>query len=245
MALSHESGQQQAAEPAYRTLHRVFFAVCLLLAPLALSLWFALCPQYGDPACPNSASHLSVLAAYRAANPALLQVFLVVNLVIPYVYPPSYIGLGMLAMRRSPWLATLGIGCGFIGSVVWSLVADQSYLLNSMAHLGHDTLFATLVADSAKNWELFTMAGGWVIGHLLGYVLLGIALLRARSVSRWAAWLIIVSAPVMGPLAYGTQVGALQVLGYMLVFIGSVPAAIATIRKKDEPAEVPVASVAE
>jgi len=84
---------------------------------------------------------------------------------------------------------------------------------------------------------------GWVIGHLLGYVLLGIALLRARVIPRWAAWLIIVSAPVMGPIAYGTGLGLLQVLGYVLVFIGSVPAAIAMLRRRDEPepAKVPAA----
>ena len=97
---------------AYRKLHRAFFAVCILLAPLTLSLWFALCPQYGDPACPNMANHLAVLAAYREANPLLMQVFLFLNLVIPYVYPLSYIGLGLLAMKRAPWLSTLGSHAG-------------------------------------------------------------------------------------------------------------------------------------
>ncbi len=246
MELSHQTVRQQTAEPVYRKLHRVFFAVCLLLAPLTLSLWFALCPQYGDPACPNSASHLSILAAYRAANPLLLQVFLFTNLVIPYAYPLSYIGLGVLAMNRSPWLATLGIACGFVGSIPWGLVADQSFLLNAMAHQGHDALFATLEhVYFSFNSEAYAIFTGWVIGHLLGYVLLGIALLRARIVPRWAAWLIIVSAPVMGPIAYGTKVGLIQILGYMLVFVGSVPAAIAMLRRRDgpEPAEGPAAAV--
>ena len=63
-------------------------------------------------------------------------------MIVPYVYPPSYIGLGLLAMKRAPWLATLGIACGFAGSIVWSLVASNSALTNSMAHFGHDALFA-------------------------------------------------------------------------------------------------------
>ena len=78
------------------------------------------------------------------------------------------------------------------------------------------------------------MHGGWVIGHLLGYVLLGIAPLRARVIPRWAAWLLIVSALVMGPLAYGTGLGLLQVLGYLLVFLGSIPAALVTLKRSDE-----------
>lgn len=66
--LSYQSNQQRAADPVYRKLHRAFFAVCILLAPLTLSLWFGLCPQYGDPACPNNTNYLAILVAYRAAN---------------------------------------------------------------------------------------------------------------------------------------------------------------------------------
>jgi hypothetical protein len=66
---------------------------------------------------------------------------------------------------------------------------------------------------------------GWVLGHLLGYVLLGIALARARVIPAWAAFLIVIAAPIMGPFAYPTHLGILQVLGYILVFIGSIPAA--------------------
>jgi len=238
--LSDQSNQQRPDDPVYRKLHRAFFAVCMLLAPLTLSLWFGLCPQYGDPACPNNTNYLAVLVAYRAANPLLLQVFLFINIVIPYVYPASYIGLGLLTMKRSPWLATLGIACGFVGSIVWSLIADQSFLYNSMAHLGHDALFALVWMEYAKNWEPWVMGGGWVIGHQLAYVLLGIALLRARITPRWAAWLLIVSAPVMGPIAYGTKLGLLQISGYMLVFIGSIPAALAMLTRKEQLAADPV-----
>ena len=230
--VAHQSPQKNTPPMIYR-LHRWFFAVCILLAPLTLSLWFALCPQYGDPACPNMADHLAVLAAYREANPLLMQVFLFLNLVIPYVYPLSYIGLGLLAMKRAPWLSTLGIACGFIGSIPWGPIADQSFLLNAMARLGHDTLFAMLVT-AYFSWELFAMAAGWVVGHLLGYVLLGIALARARAIPLWAACLIVVSAPLMGPIAYATRLGLLQVLGYVLVFIGSLPAAFAMLKVRDE-----------
>ena len=48
MALSPTSPtcQPAASEPAYRRLHRAFFAFCIILAPLLVSGWFALCPQY-------------------------------------------------------------------------------------------------------------------------------------------------------------------------------------------------------
>ena len=81
-----------------------------------------------------------------------------------------------------------------------------------------------------------TFAIAWLFGHLLGYVLLGIALARARVIPLWAASLIIASPPLMGPIAYGTGLGLLQVLGFVLVFIGSVPAALAMLRVRDEQA---------
>ena len=39
---------------------------------------------------------------------------------------------------------------------------------------------------------------------MLAYVLLGIALARARVIPLWAACLIIVSAPLMGPIGSGS-----------------------------------------
>jgi hypothetical protein len=228
---SHQSKKPRTADPVYRQLHRAFFALCMLLAPLTVSLWFGLCPEYGNPACPVGTS--ATLVAFRAANPLLLQLFFVVTFISAYIYPLSYIGLGRLTMNRSPWLATIGIACGFVGSVVWSLFAGESFWINSLAHVGFDTQLPVLGKAYVANWGVFAMHGGWIIGHLLGYVLLGIALVRARVIPRWAAWLLIVSPLLMGPLAYGTGLGLLQVLGYVLVFIGSVPAAIAMLKRRD------------
>jgi hypothetical protein len=240
MDLSHKSKQQRAADPAYRKLHRAFFALCILLAPLTLSLWFGLCPTgAGDPACPDQGSSLAVFAAFRAMNPQLMQIFLCLNLIIPYLYPLSYVGLGLLAMKRSPWLATLGIACGFAAGIVWGVIADSIATLESMAQSGLNPLFVTVENHYYSNWMILTFGAFWVIGHQFGYVLLGIALARARVIPLWAACLIIVSAPLMGPIAYGTGLGLLQILGYVLVLIGSAPAAFAMLKVKDEQALVP------
>ena len=64
----------------------------------------------------------------------------------------------------------------------------------------------------------------WVVGHLLGYVLLGSALWRARVIPRWAAGLIIIGVPLQ-MVAYPTHQGLFQHLGFALECIGSIPAA--------------------
>lgn len=206
MDLSSQSSQQRVADPVYRQLHRAFFALCLLLAPLTVSLWFATCPVYGNPNCPGSgaASATIVAVAFRDANPLLLQLFFVLTVIAAYIYPLSYLVLGRLAMKRAPWLATIGIACGFVGSVIWSLFAGEAFWINMLAHLGFGTQFPRFQTAYLANWGVVVMHGGWVIGHLLGYVLLRVALLRAGVIPRWAAWLLIVSPLLMGPLAYGT-----------------------------------------
>jgi hypothetical protein len=224
------------APPAYRRLHRVFFALCLLLAPLCLAGWFTLCPQYGDPACPNNAQPLAAFAAFRAANPLLMQAFLGLSVIVPYLYPISYVALGMLAMKRSPWLSTLGIASGWLGSIAWGFIADAMFQFNAAIRLGQDSSYVVLVKTYFSDPRMLAVATGWVLGHLLAYVLLGIALLRARVIPPWAAYLIIISAPLMGPIAYGTHLGIFQDLGYVLVFIGSIPAALAILRLADDPA---------
>lgn len=233
MALSQTQRTQPSAgaEPFYRKVHRAFFALCLLLGPLCVSAWFGLCPEYGNPACPVGTS--GTLAAFRAANPVLLQLFFVVSFIAAYVYPLSYMLLGRLAMQRSPWFATSGIACGFVGSVVWSLFAGESFWLAAATQTDVGAQFLLVGKAYVTNWAVLVMHGGWVLGHLFGYVLVGIALLRARMIPRWAAWLIILSPLVMGPIAYGTGLGLLQVLGYVLIFIGSLPAALVTLKRRD------------
>ena len=237
MALSQTQLNQSSAgaEPFFGKVHRAFFALCLLLGPLCVSAWFGLCPEYGNPACPVGSS--ATLAAFRAANPLLLQLFFIVSFISAYVYPLSYLILGRLAMQRAPWLATIGIACGFVGSVVWSLFAGETFWLAAAAQVDVDAAFLLVGHTYVTNWAVLAMHGGWVLGHLLGYVLLGIALLRARVIPRWAAWLFIGSPLVMGPIAYGTGLGLLQVLGYVLIFIGSIPAALAIVKMRDGPAQ--------
>lgn len=240
MDIAHQSSQQQAADPVYRKLHRVFFALCILLAPVVLSFWFGLCPTgFNDAACPDMANSLTVFADFRAMNPQLMQVFLFLSLIIPYLYALSYVGLGMLAMKRSPWLATLGIICGFAAGIVWAAIADSVMMLFSMAQNSLNPLFVTVERQYYSSWLIVTFGAFWVIGHLLGYVLLGVALLRARAVPRWAGWLLIISAPIMGPFAYGFKVGLLQIFGFVLVFTASIPAAVAMLRRRNQASMLP------
>src|SRR6266851_9127564 len=112
----YAASRARSGPEGYLVIQYAILAGCVALAPLTLASWFALCPQYGDPACPTNANPLAALAAYRSAPVPLMQAFLLVNAAVPYLFPLSYLGLGLVAMRRSPWLATLGLVSGWFGS---------------------------------------------------------------------------------------------------------------------------------
>jgi hypothetical protein len=155
----------------------------------------------------------------------LLQAFLFVNLIVPYVFPLSYVGLGWVALPRAPLLATLGMASGWVGSIPFGYFADQSGLLAAMARLQHDQPYTVLIGEYMHDPHLLAVSTGWVIGHLVAYVLLGLALLRSGVTPLWSGALLIVAALIMGPLAYGTGTNVLQVGAFVAVAAASVPAA--------------------
>jgi hypothetical protein len=225
------------AQP-HRVVIRGILAIVLLLAPLTMLGWFAACPQYGDPTCPSSNNPLAVMSAFRDANAHVQQLFLFLSLVAPYLYPLSYLILGLLALKRAPWFAMLGMICGWAGGIAWGFIADTMFHITVFSQAGTDQLFASHENSFFALPYVLAIATGWVIGHLLGYILLGIALFRSRAIPRWASMLLILSAPVMGPIAYGTNIGVVQLAGYLMVFIASIPAALVVL-KSDHDSLVP------
>jgi hypothetical protein len=220
--------------PGADVVVRSLLAACIVIPPLVMASWFELCPQYGNPGCPDTSNPLGSLVAFRTANPTWLHLFLVINVLAPYLFPLSYLALGLVAFRRAPVLATLGALCGWLGSAPWGLVTDRSFLLANLARLGNDGFSVSVLTRLNHQPEFVLMAAGWFFGHMLGYILLALALGRANAIPRWATWLMVIAVPVMGPLAYGTVHGSLQVLGFVLIAVASTPAAVTLLRLRHD-----------
>lgn len=223
MTLSTNSSGQQGT-PAYRKLQHAVLAACIVLAPVVIFLGFAFDPTGGVP--PQGKA---LIAAFQTAQPLRIQLFLFFNTITPYFFPLSYIGLGLLAMRRSPWLATVGIACGLAGALPWPMFVLQEAVVKDIAQIGNRPAFEVLLQQVSSEWAIFLLFISWIVGHLLGYVFLGIALARARVIPFWATSMIIVG-PLFQALAYPTHLGMLQIFGFVLVFIGSIPAALAVLK---------------
>lgn len=206
-----------------------FFAVVIVITPVVMASWFALCPQYGDPACPGTANPTAYFPAVRAAPAGLLQLFLIINLVVPYLYPLSFIGMAMASWRNAPYLTAAGLAGGWLASIAWGFIADELFVWTLLAGAHNDSVLGPLLKSNAANWHVLVVGAGWVIGHLLAYVFLGIAYLRRADLPKWSGILLIAAAPIMGPFAYGFGQNGLQLLGFVMVSAACLPAAQALL----------------
>lgn len=205
------------AAPSYRKLERTLLAICVAFAPAAIFLSFVFDPTNGVPGDTDN-----IYTAFRTASPLTLQLFLIFNTVATFLFAPSYIGLGLVPMRRAPWLATMGTICGLIGALPWAIFIVPETIASHAQNYSL-TMFTT-VWDSGAGWAVTLHQLCWVGGHLLGYLLLGLALLRAKSIPTWAAALLIFSVPLQ-VIAYPLHAGIYQILGFIMVFIASLPVA--------------------
>lgn len=234
MSLSNtrpESGKVSSF-PTYVKFQRACLAVCIILAPVVLGLGLGLAPGGGL----NLPSNPAVLiASYQAVNPLQVQVFLYLNALVSYFFALSFIGLGLVAMRRAPWLATIGMIFGLIGSLPYGMFVGPMSEFATVAHLGYNAAYSALLHDSSARGPIIFLQSSWVIGHLIGYLLTGIALIRSRAIPLWAAILIIVG--ILFQMAgYGANLPVLQDICFALIFIGSIPAALAMLKPRDEAA---------
>ena len=184
-----------------------------------------------NPAVGGIGAGAANIAANAAADPTTNQLHIAVYVLETFVLPASVVGLAGLALRRSPWLATIGGGLGLIGWLPWSALAAQDDLTFQMAQMGGGPQFVELWNRFTTDRTMGALTLIYVICHLSGYVLLGIALARARIIPPWAAWSLALTSPIT-LIAFPTHLHELLYLVIALWFVGSVPAALAVWRSR-------------
>jgi len=214
-----------ASLPAVRALVWALLAVCVALSPLVVAFSFVADPTGGAPHGANN-----IYTTFRAADAERVELFLFLNATAAYLFPLSYIGLGLVALRCSPWLAALGMIAGLLGTLQWGILVPIEALFAVMAKTLNGSDFIPLANAVSAEGVIVYFQLAWVIGHLLGFALLGAALWRARVIPHWAAALIVLGVPLQA-LAYPLSLGALQIAGFLLVFVGSIPVAQALLQK--------------
>ena len=209
-------------------LQRLFFAACIVMGAAAI-----LVAAFTNPPYYGSAPGIATAVATNAAASDLMdQTHLVALVVAAYLLPLGFLAMAWLANRRAPWLASIGAFTTLLGFLPLPLYAGQDSLFYDLARWGSNPQFI----DLAQRWNtdgIMTFYGiVFGLGSVLGPTLIGIALWRSHMIPVWAALCLIVSRlPVFFFLAvpYGVAT-AIVLAGTVLLFVGSIPTALAVVR---------------
>jgi hypothetical protein len=217
---------QAAQELAYEKLQRIAFAACIFLGPLAVAVAIATAPSIG-------ASGGSAVIAAFGQFPKRAQLELTLGVPAVILLPLAFLGLARLAMRGSPWLATVGGGLALVGWATGPAFVVQDTMANLMAQMGGGAQLATLWERVNNDPVYNAILLVYIVGHVVGTLLLGLALGRARVIPIWAAAAIVLYGPLQ-VIAFPTGQRAIADVAYGLLVIGCAVAAYATLTRRDQ-----------
>ena len=175
----------------------------------------------GGSAYAQVAQAAAHLARMRWAVPLDLFILLIA---------PAALYAGWLAGARASKMAAAGAGLVFASWLCAGYLLGTDILLY-MAATAPDQRAATALVDGYLSYPLVQgLVLAYLMGHVVGFLLLGVALWRARAVPRWAA-----SAVAVWPfLELAGEAGGVRVLaaaGFTMLTIGFGACAVAVARQ--------------
>ena len=220
------SQREQAEVSAAFTFQRISLAVCIILAPLSITLY--LVSWEGNLRQPLIASAM----ASSTGN----TLHLIGAVAASFFLPLGYLGMSLLGMRRAPWLATISAALSLVGWIPWAALMGLDDLAYDIVQTGSTPQLVALWTHFNGDAVMTTYLFIYIIGHLLSAVLIGFMLGWLRLVPVWAAWAFALTSPLTVLLFPVHNLVFQDVLKYLICalwIIGAIPAAIAMLNTKD------------
>jgi len=210
-----------------RTLRRVGGALLLPLGPLAVAALRAVLPNFSAT---DSAATISQTAAHLGRQDAVLWFEVVALLTLI----PSVLAAGRLAQRRAPVLSLLAVGLLVPAFAALPFFAGDT-TVRVLADGTADPRTAATLLDHLNALSPVAITGIiFIAGHVVGMVLLGAALWRARAVPVWAGIAVLISQPLhfVAFVIVGNQ--ALDACAWGLTALGLAVAAARVLRTPND-----------
>jgi hypothetical protein len=205
-----------------------FGAAVLLIGPLGLVLGSLFQVASDDDS-------VSVSLAKIAAHPSGERAVIVCDLLAAFMVP-AVLYLMRLAGPRAPRLTLAGGAVAFAGWLAGLISLGASDLLYDHAAQLSDRASAISLVHAVTSDAAFVIPEAlFLIGHVLGLLLLGIALWRGRAVPRWAAALVGLASVVQFVVH---DQAVLSACAFGLLLIGMAACAVTLLRAPAEPAPV-------
>ncbi|OIH84336.1 hypothetical protein BLJ79_12835 [Arthrobacter sp. UCD-GKA] len=212
-----------------RGVWRILAALVITLGPLSIAVGRGVMPYWTTD---DAAAMVSGVLEHQQTMDALLWGGIIVS-------PALLLGvlaIAHVARRGAPLLATLGAAFGFLAWTMGSATANMDYLVSRLGANGFDQATIVRIGDAVQNSAFAATCGIiWLIGHIAGMVLTGVALGRAGIINWWIAGALIVSQPIHFIAAVVIPSRLLDVtLGWGLTTIASAFVSLAVLRMSND-----------
>ncbi|MFC9693317.1 hypothetical protein ACFTSF_32510 [Kribbella sp. NPDC056951] len=209
-----------------RTASRWIAALILPIGPAAVALlrYFLPYDTVDDPA---------TITSKLLADPGRTSLMLWLGFIALLTLVPGAYFVGRLIRTRVPLLTALSLILVVPGYLALPWMASGDAFTWSAGQAGLDGGSIAKAAEVAHG-SVGAAAVIFVVGHLLGTVLLGIALWRSRMVPRWAAIAVAISQPIHLIAAVVVVSHTLDLVGWGLQAVGFAAVGWAILRLRDE-----------
>lgn len=198
-----------AAEAARPGTARLLAAVTAALGPLLFAAAGLVAPYDTDATSKEIARDI---ATHQGATELSVWLWTVGTV----LFLPGLVGVALLAVARS---ARLGLwGAVLFGTGLVAINATPNLDMVALGGFGKGVSQDSLVRVADGVNELAVVNAPilyFVAAHVVGAVLLGVALLRGRVIPAWAAWLLILSMP-LNVAGYVVGIAALTALTFVM-----------------------------
>jgi hypothetical protein len=173
-----------------RSIPLAAWGVALLLpvGPAAIAVLRLILPYYTE-------SDSSGMVAAVDADPGQQSAVLWLTYVGILTLVPGLIAAAQVCRDAAPRLTAWALGLAVPGYLSLGMFVGSDHLLWSASDAGLSKADSVALLD-ATHPSIDVALGVFVLGHVIGTVLLGLALLRSGRIPTWAGWAITVSQPL-------------------------------------------------
>ena len=199
---------------------------CLVVAPVGQLVQFLVSPM---KEADSAADQVAAAAAHLPAMRVALVLDLPILLLLPAVLYAGFVagaGRSRLAAAGTAVTFTTALGAGYL--------LAQDVVVYAAARQPDRGAAAGLVAGFEGNAVVGGLVVAYLLGHLVGFVLLGVALARSRAVPVWAGVALCVW-PVAEMVGEAGRVAVVAVGGFALLVIGFGACAAGLVRAGRSP----------
>ena len=163
-------------------------ALMLPIGPAAVAVLRFILPYY-------TAGTSSAVVAAVEREPGRQSAVLWLGLVAVLTLVPGVYGAALLCRSAAPRLTAWAVGLSVPGYLCLGVFLATDHLLWSASQAGLSPRESAALFEAAHP-TIGISVGIFVVGHVIGTVLLGLALVRSGRIPAWAGWATAVSQPL-------------------------------------------------